>query len=116
MNETSSVIRLYNESCGRTKLTRSKAPPNNNPCDFPIKCSGDFRTNALSMLVLNRQRRHPISVRKMVTFLNKLAVELNIDKRDFTVVFVTDSVIQDYNRDYRGLDKPTDVLSFPSDD
>src|SRR5262245_55817051 len=107
MNEMWSVIRLYNESCGRTKLTRSKAPPNNNPCDFPIKCSRDSRTDALSMLVLNRQRRHPISIRKMVTFLNKLTVELNIGERDFTIVFVTDSVIQDYNRDYRGHDKPT---------
>jgi probable rRNA maturation factor len=30
-------------------------------------------------------------------------------------VFVTDEVIRQYNRDYRGYDKPTDVLSFRTD-
>ena len=31
---------------------------------------------------------------------------------EFSVVFVTDDMIRRYNRDYRGFDKPTDVLSF----
>ena len=32
------------------------------------------------------------------------------------MVFVTDGKIRRYNRQYRGLDKPTDVLSFPGED
>ena len=35
---------------------------------------------------------------------------------EFSVVFVTDGIIRRYNRDYRGFDKPTDVLSFPGED
>ncbi len=35
---------------------------------------------------------------------------------EVSVTFVDDSVIQGLNRDYRGIDAPTDVLSFPQDD
>lgn len=37
-----------------------------------------------------------------------------IDAFTLSLVFVTRSQIQRYNRDYRGKDKPTDVLSFPT--
>ena len=33
---------------------------------------------------------------------------------DLSIVIMDDIGIQEYNRRYRGLDKPTDVLSFPS--
>lgn len=35
---------------------------------------------------------------------------------EVSVTFVDDNAIQELNRDYRGLDTPTDVLSFPQDD
>jgi probable rRNA maturation factor len=35
--------------------------------------------------------------------------------RPFSVVLIPDSVMRRYNRDYRGFDKPTDVLSFRGD-
>lgn len=31
---------------------------------------------------------------------------------EFSVVFVTDEAMRTYNHRYRGMDKPTDVLSF----
>lgn len=34
---------------------------------------------------------------------------------DVTLTFVTDERIHELNRDYRGMDKPTDVLSFECD-
>ena len=34
----------------------------------------------------------------------------------FSVVFVTDNAMREYNHRYRKLDKPTDVLSFPGED
>ena len=37
---------------------------------------------------------------------------LGADGAEFSVVLVTDVMMRRYNRDYRGLDKPTDVLSF----
>jgi probable rRNA maturation factor len=64
------------------------------------------------VLVLNRQRKHPINRPEIRRFLKALMNALQIADREFTVVFTTDAVIQDYNHRYRGFDKPTDVLSF----
>ena len=38
------------------------------------------------------------------------------DSTEVSVTFVDDNTIQMLNRDYRGIDAPTDVLSFPQDD
>ena len=38
------------------------------------------------------------------------------DSTEVSVTFVDDNSIQMLNRDYRGIDAPTDVLSFPQDD
>jgi probable rRNA maturation factor len=45
-----------------------------------------------------------------------LVLVLGVDRSEFSVVFVTDDMIRRYNRDYRGFDKSTDVLSFSGDD
>jgi probable rRNA maturation factor len=41
---------------------------------------------------------------------------LGVEKSEFSIVLLTDGVIRRYNRDYRGFDKATDVLSFGGDD
>lgn len=45
-----------------------------------------------------------------------LKVEELDDDVEVSVSFVGDEEIRDLNRDYRGVDKSTDVLSFPMDD
>ena len=35
---------------------------------------------------------------------------------ELSVTFMTDEMIQVYNRDYRGIDRPTDVISFALED
>lgn len=45
-----------------------------------------------------------------------LKVEELDDDVEISVSFVGDEEIRDLNRDYRGVDKSTDVLSFPMDD
>lgn len=39
--------------------------------------------------------------------------ELEMGKQDLTVVFCDDKMMQQKNLKFRGIDKPTDVLSFP---
>jgi probable rRNA maturation factor len=62
--------------------------------------------------VINNQRKHAIDNGKLRHFLKSLIPELGIGRREFSVVFITDDKIRQFNRDYRGFDKPTDVLSF----
>ena len=69
-----------------------------------------------SCLILNRQRKHTINTSGLRKFVLRLAPELGAKDAAFSVVFVTDDAIRRYNRDYRGFDKPTDVLSFRGDE
>jgi probable rRNA maturation factor len=71
---------------------------------------------AETFCLLNRQRKHPIDASTVKQFLAKLEttedVALGQSQLSFSVVFVTDAVMREYNRRYRHMDKPTDVLSF----
>jgi probable rRNA maturation factor len=66
-------------------------------------------------ILLNKQRKHAINGKGVRKFVSSLASELNVQDRSFSVVIITDEMIQRYNRQYRGFDKPTDVLSFRGD-
>lgn len=68
-----------------------------------------------SYLVINKQRRHAIDNTSLRRFLSSLAPELGIANRSFSVVLITDDLMRDYNRKFRGFDKATDVLSFGGD-
>jgi len=67
-------------------------------------------------LVINRQRKHSIDGAEVRTFIASLSANLGVEGLPFSVVFITDGRIRKYNREYRGLDEPTDVLSFPGED
>ena len=66
-------------------------------------------------IVLNKQRKHAIARGKLRRFLSSVVPVLGIEGRSFSIVLITDKSMRVYNRDYRGFDKPTDVLSFRGD-
>lgn len=66
-------------------------------------------------LYINRQRKRRVDRKRIVGFLARLTSSLEPGK-PFSVVLVSDPVIERYNRTYRGMDKPTDVLSFRGED
>ena len=66
----------------------------------------------MKFFVLNRQRSQGIDRKGIGKFLQKLVPALDVRDKEFSVVFVSDKTMRRYNRDYRGFDKPTDVLSF----
>ncbi len=62
-------------------------------------------------MILNRQRKVKINKKPLLELKEKLREEFS-EKRDFTVVLVSDRKITELNRLYRGKNEPTDVLSF----
>lgn len=68
----------------------------------------------------NRQEDIEITEETKNLIKKSIAAVLKIEKLDenveVSVSFVGDEEIRKLNRDYRGVDKSTDVLSFPMDD
>jgi probable rRNA maturation factor len=75
-----------------------------------------LRRLPLQYSLINKQRKQTIDRRELRQFLSGLVRELELEDGGFSVVFVTDEVMRRYNHQYRGYDKPTDVLSFGGDD
>ncbi|MCI3919702.1 rRNA maturation RNase YbeY [Paenibacillus sp. TRM 82003] len=70
---------------------------------------------SLRLDCMNEQDAVPLpeGIEARLERLLEIAGEMeSVEGGDVTVTFVTDEAIQELNRDYRKLDKPTDVLSF----
>jgi probable rRNA maturation factor len=65
--------------------------------------------------VVNRQRRLQIDTRAWSKFATKALAAIGKSESSATIAFVSDKKIRELNRQFRGIDKATDVLSFPSD-
>ena len=66
--------------------------------------------------VVNRQRRLQIDTRAWSNFATKALAAISKSESSATIAFVSDKKIRELNRQFRGIDKATDVLSFPSDE
>ena len=69
---------------------------------------------SLSVVLLNRQRRRPVSASRLRRMLRGAAAALRV-RGELSLVLAGDGLLRRLNRDYRGKDKTTDVLSFPGD-
>ena len=65
-------------------------------------------------VILNRQRKHKVSVPCLRQFADLLSQKLRLDGDTFTIVLVSDRAIRMLNRSFRNRDQATDVLSFPA--
>jgi probable rRNA maturation factor len=66
--------------------------------------------------VINRQRLFSIDRRGIESLAAATLAAMDRTPMSATVVIVRDPVMRDLNREYRSIDRPTDVLSFPSRD
>ena len=66
--------------------------------------------------VVNRQRRLQIDTRAWSNFAAKALAAIGKNESSATIAFVSDKKIRELNRQFRNIDKATDVLSFPSDE
>lgn len=62
--------------------------------------------------VLNRQRLVEIDKNHTAELVHTVLKSIDREEATLTVTFIRDRLMRRLNRDYRGLDKPTDVLSF----
>jgi probable rRNA maturation factor len=66
----------------------------------------------LAVVVLNRQRRQRIDATRLRRVLRGAGRTLGVGG-EVSVVLAGDHLLRRLNRDFRGKDRPTDVLSFP---
>ena len=66
--------------------------------------------------VVNRQRGKKIDTEEWSRFAVKALEAIRKHGSTATIAFVSDRRIRDLNRRFRNVDKPTDVLSFPSEE
>ncbi|MBK5255889.1 MAG: rRNA maturation RNase YbeY [Vicinamibacteria bacterium] len=64
---------------------------------------------------MNRQRLHILQRESIRRLLHRAAAALRVTG-ELALVFAGDALLRRLNRDYRFKDKPTDVLSFESQD
>jgi probable rRNA maturation factor len=68
----------------------------------------------LAVVLLNRQRRRSVSAPRLRRVLREAARRLRV-RGELSLVLAGDGLLRRLNREYRGKDKTTDVLSFPGD-
>ena len=66
--------------------------------------------------VVNRQRRLKLDPEAWSTFADKALDTIGKSESSATIAFVSDKRIRELNRQFRGVDKATDVLSFPAEE
>ena len=66
--------------------------------------------------VVNRQRKVRIDPQRWLSFSEKALSAIRKASGNATIAFVSDRQIKELNRRFRGIDKATDVLSFPAGD
>ena len=66
--------------------------------------------------VVSRQRKKKIDTEAWQAFAGRAADAIGQNGASATIAFVSDKTIRQLNRQFRGVDKATDVLSFPADD
>jgi probable rRNA maturation factor len=64
--------------------------------------------------VVNRQRRLKLDTEAWSTFAVGALDAIGKSGSSVTIAFVSDKRIRELNRKFRGIDKTTDVLSFPA--
>ncbi|MCK7461561.1 MAG: rRNA maturation RNase YbeY [Sphingobacterium sp.] len=63
--------------------------------------------------IINRQTKSPIRTERFRALVERLLRRARMKGAGVTLVFAGDAAVRRLNRDFRGKDKTTDVLSFP---
>ena len=58
----------------------------------------------------------PLWLDNVEPFVQKVLKAFDYDGEEISILFCNDSYMQELNKNYRGVDSPTDVLSFENDE
>ncbi len=76
--------------------------------------------NRHTIIVTNRQDKQPVTPALLLLCGRLLRTALDYEgfrgRTEVSLTFVDNEQIHELNREYRNVDRPTDVLSFPMDD
>lgn len=65
------------------------------------------------MILIQNEQTFPIDLKKLKQHTQKILKELDYKEFGINILLVTPEVMREYNNNYRNIDKPTDILSFP---
>ncbi len=67
----------------------------------------------MHIAIQNRQRKFPLDEAAVIQWTEQILLMEQVDEGEVTLVFVNNRRIRHYNRDYRQINRATDVLAFP---
>jgi probable rRNA maturation factor len=67
----------------------------------------------MKVYIKNRQKLIKVNRRRITGLLLKSLGLLGLNRAELSILFVNDAGMRRLNRQYRGIDRTTDVLSFP---
>ncbi len=76
----------------------------------------EARSKAMAVSVDNQARDRRVSVRDLAKKARLVLFAIGFSDGELSLVLTDDATIHALNRQWRGKDKPTDVLSFPQAD
>lgn len=65
------------------------------------------------MIHIENDQSFPVDLKKLKSDTQVILQQLDYKGYDIGILLVTPEIMQQYNKDYREKDKPTDILSFP---
>ncbi len=69
----------------------------------------------MTILFRNEQKKLKVNTRLLKKRIQQILENLGLQNSEISILLVTDAKIRKLNAQYRNIDKPTDVLSFPQD-
>jgi len=67
----------------------------------------------MQIFIQNRQRKFPLDEGEITRWTHQILLMEKIENGEIGLVFVNNRRIRHYNRDYRQINRATDVLAFP---
>ena len=68
------------------------------------------------MVEINNKTRSKIDIKRIETAVNKFFVHYKVKEKQVSIALVGDKTIRELNKKYRGIDRPTDILTFSGEE